>query len=245
MRPLIRWTFGRVKRPGQEVFQMALRRFRAIYPEFDCVVCYNNLMYPDQLRWLQRLNVPLYRQDTEDLEYPLMSVEEPSGWKGAMPGWGWKLCPPRLRPDAHELWVDNDLIIRQRLPEINRWLKSKKFIIAKGHRYNPEYYGNFAHLVKDQKKYCAGLFGLPPNFDFKKEILRLSKKVLQGKPLGYYDEQGLVTAIVTSRPHITAHHVETIKRLPEKPLPMALHFITTNRYHTHEDWKNYKCSILM
>ena len=89
MRPLIRWTFGKAKRPGQEVFQMAIRRFKVLYPEFDCIICYNNLMYDDQLAWLTQRNVELYPQSHQDLNYPLMSTDAPTGWKGAMPGWGW------------------------------------------------------------------------------------------------------------------------------------------------------------
>jgi hypothetical protein len=201
-------------------------------------------MHEDQLSWLKSRNVDLYPQSEKELNYPLTSVESPTGWKGAMPGWGWKLSPPRLRPTGHELWVDNDLIIRERMPAIDSWLKSNKFLISKGYRYKPEYYGNFAHLVP-QESYCAGMFGLPPNFDFEQEIYKICNQVLKGEPLGYFDEQGLVAAIVTSHPHLVVQDIETVKSLPSKPLARALHFITTNRYNTHEDWKNFRQSIVM
>lgn len=255
MKPLIRWTFGMAKAPGEEVLQMASRRFRALYPEFDYVICYNNLRTdakgywkklgrsPDQLTRLKEMGVDLYEQTADDLDYPLMSVSSPEGYKGAMPGWGWKLCPPRLRPGAHELWVDNDLIIRERLPEIDEWLASDKAIIAKGHRRNDSYYGAFSHLVKGN--YSAGFFGLPPHFDFGSEIVRRCQEVLKGEPMGYFDEQGLVSSIIASNEHIIAHNVKIIKRLPTKPFPKAMHFITTNRFHEHDDWRKYKCSILI
>lgn len=255
MKPLIRWTFGMVKAPGEEVLRMAARRFRALYPEFDYVICYNNLRTdaksywkslgknPDQLDRLKELGFDLYEQTTDDLDYPLMPADSPAGWKGSMPGWGWKLCPPRLRPEAHELWVDNDLIIRERLPEIDAWLASDKPIIAKGHREDKRYYGDFAPFVKGN--YSAGFFGLPPRFDFASEIKERCETVLHGKSLGHFDEQGLVASIITSRDHILAHNIKIIKRLPSRPFPKALHFITTNRFHTHEDWENYKCSILI
>lgn len=245
MKPLIRWTFGMVKKPGEEVFQMAHKRFRALYPEFDCVICYNNLRNPEQLDMLRRTGIDLYEQKSSDLDYPLMSVDSPEGWKGSMPGLGWKLCPPRLRPESHELWVDNDLLIRERLPEIDVWLKSRKTIISKGHRYKSAYYGEFAASIPNKKNCCAGLFGLPPNFDFGSQITKRCQQVLNGKPLGYFDEQGLVTAIVTSENHIIVESVEIIKRLPQKPFPKAMHFITTNRFHTHDDWREFKCSIIM
>ena len=232
-----------VKAPGEEVFQMAVKRFRALYPEFDYIICYNNLRSPDQLNRLKKMGVILYEQKSSDLDYPLMPVSAPQGWKGAMPGWGWKLCPPRLRSESHELWVDNDLIIRERLPEIDRWLNSDKGIIAAGHRRDDMYYGSFSANVKGN--YSAGFFGLPPHFDFNSEIIRRCQEILKGEPLGYFDEQGLVSAIITSNEHIVAHNVKIVKRLPTKPFPKAIHFITTNRFNTHDDWREYKCSILI
>ena len=245
MRPLIRWTFGMVEKPGFEVFRMAVKRFRAIYPEFDCVICYNNLRERDHLEVLKNMGVDLYEQSTSDLNYPLMPVEKPLGWKGAMPGWGWKLCPPRLRRESHELWVDNDLLIRERLPEIDQWLDSKMSIISKGHRYDMRYYGEFADLVPKNKSCSAGFFGLPPHFDFESAIAEKCQQVLKGRPLGYFDEQGLVTAIVTNQDHIIAHNVEMIKGPVVKPLPKAMHFIATNRLPEHDDWRDFKCSILI
>ena len=244
MKPLIRWTFGMVEKPGLEVFQMSVKRFRAIYPEFDCVICYNNLR-ENHLEILKNMGVDLYEQKPSDLDYPLTSVESPLGWKGAMPGWGLKLCPPRLRPESHELWVDNDILIRERLPEIDQWLNSEVPIIAKGYRYNAGYYGVFADCIDENKNCSAGFFGLPPNFDFESAILERCYRVLRGEPLGHFDEQGLVTSIVTNRDHIVADNVKIIKEPVSKPLPKALHFIATNRQPTHDIWRDFKCSILV
>lgn len=244
MKPLIRWTFGMVKTPGEEVFHMAAKRFKSLYPEFDYAICCNNTDQ-DQLDRLKKLNIDIHKQKISDLDYPLMPVDSPKGWKGAMPGWGWKLCPARLRPDGHELWVDNDILIRERLPEIDEWLNSNKLIIAQGHRYDERYYGEFSHLVKGKRNFSAGLFGLPPNFDFQSRVISRCKEVLRGEPLGHFDEQGLVASIVSNNEHIVCKSVKIIKATPTKPFPKAMHFITTNRYHTHDDWGRYKCSILM
>lgn len=257
MKPLIRWTFGMVKAPGEEVLQIASKRFRALYPEFDYVICYNNLRTdakgywkgisrsPNQLTRLSEMGVDLYEQKSNDLDYPLIPTESPSGWKGAMPGWGWKLCPPRLRPEAHELWVDNDILIRERLPEIDEWLASDKPMIAEDHRSNDRYYGAFAPLVPRGSICSAGFFGLPPHFDFGSKIVEKCQQVLKGEPLGYYDEQGLVTSIIANEDHIVSRSVKIIKGPAVRPYPKAMHFITTNRFHTHDDWGSFKCSILI
>lgn len=257
MKPLIRWTFGMVKAPGEEVLQIASKRFKVLYPEFDYVICYNNLRTdarnywkgisrsPDQLTRLKKMGVDLYEQKSDDLDYPLMPVEFPSGWKGSMPGWGWKLCPPRLRPEAHELWVDNDILIRERLPEIDEWLASDKPMIAEGHHSNDKYYGDFASLVPKGSMYSAGFFGLPPHFDFGSKIAERCQQVLKGEPLGYYDEQGLVASIITSEDHIISRSVKIIKRAATRPYPKAMHFIAANRFHTNNDWDDFRCSILI
>jgi len=231
-----------VKEPGEEVLRQAVRRFRVLYPEFDYIICYNNLR-DGQLRKLRRLGIDLYLQHSSELNYPLTPVTEPDGWKGAKAGWGLKLCPPRLRLEAHELWVDNDLIIRKRLPSIDAWLQREHaFLIAKGHR---RMYGDFDNEVPERPICSAGLFGLPPRFNFQAEIVRRCRKKLDGKPLGYYDEQGLVASIVMNNEYVMAKEVQIVKGVPRKPLPLALHFIGTNRYHTHDDWQEYKCDTMM
>jgi hypothetical protein len=231
-----------VKKPGEEIFRMAVKRFQALYPEFDCVVCYNNCQ-PEQERMLRSMGIDSYVQRETDLRYPIMQAHDPEGWLGAAPGWGWKLCPPRLRPRGHELFVDNDLLIRERLPEIDKWLASDKFLIAQSHRDDPKYYGDFP--VPAGTKCCAGLFGLPPNFNFSEEIIRRCKRTLSGKPLGHWGEQGLVTSTVLSNPHIIVKSVVNVKVPPEKPLPLALHFIAANRLDRHDCWEKFRDDALL
>lgn len=244
MRPLARWTFGKVKDPGpgEETLLACVKRFKVVYPEFDCIICYNNVSNR-QLAILKKLNVDLHKQTETELEYPLESVNLPEGWKGAMPGWGFKLCPPRLRLESHELWIDNDVVIRERLRAIDRWLKSDGTLIASGHNNNRKIYGKFDHLVPSNVVCCAGLFGLPPGFDFESRIVQKCHSVLGGKPLGYYDEQGLVSAIVIEHnPHIVipANQFLNVKEYVKKPFPSALHFIGANRFHSHREWQDYR-----
>src|SRR5688572_12825908 len=103
MKPLARWTVGKVTNTGMEILRESVRVFGRIYPEFDRVVCYNNVERPAGFDGL-------YEQMATDLPYPLLGPDADPG-EGGSPASGWKLCPPRLRPEAHELWLDNDIVV--------------------------------------------------------------------------------------------------------------------------------------
>jgi len=239
MKALARWTCGLVTQPGLEILVASLRRFRVIYPEFDSIICCNNLK-EQQLDFIQKnLHADLYFQDPTELGYPLTPVTAPLGWKSAFPHWGIKLCPPRLRIESHELWLDNDIMVRARVPSIDRWLQSDKCIIATGHG---KQYEEFDSLIPPDKICSAGFFGLPPGYDFGKELVETCNRMLKGLPLGYYNEQGLVVYTVTNKPHIMApmEDVFIVKHMPDKPLPPAMHFIGSNRQDRHEHWSQYR-----
>ena len=241
MKPLARWTIGGTSSIGFETLALSVRMFRRLYPEFDCVICHNHLG-AEEVRAVERLGQPVYAQRPEDAVYPLVPLESPSGKDHSMPGWGWKLVPPRLRMDRHELWIDNDIIIRERLPTIDEWLRSNLAVISTGHK---RAYGIFEPWIDPSVKYCAGLFGLPPGFDFGDSILRCCDR-LGGGPLGYYDEQGVtVTSVIgCGCIPIPFDEVSIIKTL-RRPYPKGMHFIGVNRTECHKAWSDYKCCILM
>jgi hypothetical protein len=146
----------------------------------------------------------------------------------------WKLCPTRLRPDSHELWIDNDVIIRDRIPEIDDWLSKNVPIISTTH--SQEMYGRFR---PDVSNCCAGFFGLPPNFDFQTKLL----EGCDGTPLDGFDEQGLVVSIVTKEKDWIPIHTWNLnqtgwfaKFTMECP---GYHFIRLNT-GTNSAWESYK-----
>lgn len=240
-RPLARWTIGAVIDQGFETLRQSIRRFRLLYKEFDLVVCRNNLE-SHQKRWLDRLGVELHTQKESDLGYPIASAKDPPGWKSSMPGWGWKLVPPRLRISSHELWIDNDIVFRERLPSIDEWLDTGRSIISTGLQ---RAYGVFDDQIKDETPYCAGFFGLPPGLDFGERIRYYCLR-LEGKPLGYYDEQGVtVSVVLENNPVIVPFSELSIIKKLTKPYTKAMHFIGVNRTTNHEAWNQYKCSLLM
>jgi hypothetical protein len=240
IKPLSRWTFGYCGSVGQEILRHSIKRFSIIYPEFDKVVCYNNLK-PGQLEFLESLEVPLHEQTEADLGYPLVPANFPPGWKHSMAGWGWKLCPPRLRPESHELWIDNDMVIRHRLPSIDLWLQLSTTLICEGLK---RAYGDFDHLIAEGTPYCAGMFGLPPLYDFKSQI-KIHCNNLNGKPLGYYNEQGVVVlSMLPDTIVVPLTELLIVKQLI-RPYPSGLHFIGANRTNWHIWWERYKCCTLI
>lgn len=249
MRPLIRWTLGSVKKMGAEVFLHSMELTRRTYPECDFVVCCNNNADTSLIK-----DVDIYEQKIGEVGYPL---EEPNKNKPInMPGVdgnatettasGWKLSPPRLRINAHELWIDNDIVIRKRIPELDRWLTSSgnSGIISEG---NGRFYGLFDKYIPPQFRLCAGFFGLSPQVDFQSMILERCK-LLNGKPLGGYDEQGLVCDIVVDLPQFIVVPSQSLCiaefDLPDK-LPPAIHFVGSNRKNNnHKGWNKYKSKFI-
>ena len=61
MKPLARWTIGKVSKTGHEILKESIISFKKIYPEFDYTVCYNEIELED-LETLE--NVSYFQQNT-------------------------------------------------------------------------------------------------------------------------------------------------------------------------------------
>lgn len=237
-KPLLRYTMGKVSSLGWTILFESIRNIKKVYPEFDIVICHNKLSF-EEISMLTDLGVDLIAQDQLEQTFAFVDDDE-----GKIRNFCWKLMPPRLRLESHELWVDNDIIIRERIEGIDRWLQGSTSIISRGFCHD---YGRFAKSMQFKDSCCAGFFGLPPNFDFQSEINRLC----DGKPLKGFDEQGLVSVIVTSiegfimLPHRDLVLLsETWKPRPDFWIPKGLHFARSNRFTNHVSWKLYKTAIM-
>ncbi len=231
-KPLARWTIGPVSSLGFDILKTSVKMFADKYPEFDRVVCFNHI---DRGK-LYALDAELIDQHSES---QIFALRDPDSNGEEASGCGWKLVPPRLRPDAHELWIDNDIVIMERIATIDQWLGLNTGIISSGIGRN-RMYGRFDKAVPDHLHLCAGLFGLPPQFDFERAIFWAKDEL----PLGGYDEQGLTTSIVTSIdgllivPPVDLLIVEDVAELPSI-LPKGLHFVGANRKPWHRAWSHF------
>ena len=236
MRPLMRWTMGgNVSEAGWECLSESIRITPKVYPEFDYVVCYNN-MTPDKLKRLQSFGVDLYEQTEDQIG---VSFEFDQSTTESVGNHAWKLCPLRLRPDAHEIWVDNDIILWERIPEIEQFLADGLPIVSQ--TWSRELYGSFDSDIPKGCSICAGFFGLPPNYPFQQII----DSLLVGKgPLKNYDEQGMIASMIVNNKDgwigIHPFHLNQLgwwERV--KKLPMGGHFIRLNT-GTNLSWETYK-----
>jgi hypothetical protein len=234
MNPLIRWTMGNVSEAGWECLSESTRLLPQIYPEFDYVICYNSMEQKslsktkDGLKRLKSFGIDLYEQKEEDLKIPHKFNKAKK-----VNNHCWKLCPTRLRPDGHELWIDNDIVIMDRIPEVDDWLTKDVPIISTS--YGQEQYGRFRPM---NNNCCAGFFGLPPNFDFQTKLLESCNGPLDG-----FDEQGLVVSIVTREEGWIPIHTWNLNQTGwfarftmECP---GYHFIRLNT-GTNSAWEHYK-----
>jgi hypothetical protein len=181
---LVRWTVGPVHDCGFDVLRESVRNMRRLYPEFDYVVCYNNLS-TKQLEKVKRLDVEILDQSKViegDVPKPRVgySVE-------------WKLHPPRIRPESYELFLDNDILLHKREERIVSIGKTNNVLLYQGLH---GLHGSYSEMVPKGIRINSGIFGVPPNFRFCEKIKSRAKPFKD-----YFDEQGLVASILIEQPH--------------------------------------------
>ncbi len=155
----------------------------------------------------------------------------------------WKVCPPRMRPDAHEVIVDNDLIILKKPPQIDAFLKSldRTLILEEPVRY----YGRYAHRIALEDHINSGLMGLPPGFDFGRQIRRVWEVEGSHRRITQEDEQGLLMAVMSGQPNIRLSKHDVREMLAADPPiirgdEFGIHFPQSNRIPVHRGWIRYK-----
>ena len=242
---------GNVSKAGWECLSESTRLLPKIYPEFDFIICYNSFhqetlkktqpkdknpykeikLIENRLNRLLSFGIDLYEQKEEKIDVPHTFLRPEMVGNHI-----WKLCPTRFRTESHELWVDNDVIITDRIPEIDEWLNKNVPVISTS--YGREHYGRFDPKIGGDIACCAGLFGLPPHFGFKEKLLQKCN----GVPLEGFDEQGLIVSIITSEKEwipISSHNFNQVGWFATLNQHLGYHFIRLNT-GTNSAWEHYK-----
>lgn len=180
MKPLFRITVGPVKELGLKLLRKNIRLLKRIYPEVDIAVCFNQID-PNLL------NVDVEKIDQIDFIDSLPYFPKAETWK---------LYPPRLRLSSHEIILDNDILLFKRVPEIDEFLNSDRPLLLNG---RVKVYGKYQSLIKSSHAINSGIFGIPPNFDFKKEIEEFCKNDKIKKWTDWCDDQGVVGGVLLDR----------------------------------------------
>jgi len=228
MKPLVRWTIGKVSKIGHEILKESIESFKKIYPEFDYIVCYNEIDSSD-LEKLENVSYFLQTHDCCNIQIKPFSIN------------AWKLFPPRLRINSHEIFLDNDLVIHKRIPQIDNFLQNNKplcYGCIDENRRPP--YGKFSNFFpKNNFILNSGIFGLPPNYDFENEITINIKKV-NLKKWENFDEQGLVAKCLLNKNPIFVNEYDISNCwLDYKYGKYGYHFCGHNT-KKHIPWKKYK-----
>lgn len=221
MKPIVRWTLGPTRCPEAiECLQNSIKYFQHFYKDkFDYFVMNNshhkfncNAVVIDQKKY------------KNDLKFPAV-------------GPAWKLFPARLRQESHEIFIDNDLILHEKHPVIDLFLRSNNMIFCtEGYAKR---FGVFQNLITKNIKLNSGFFGLPPHFDFKARIEEVVsmfdlppffdfKYELEHrhKKLGHtkmffdgfsrYDEQGCVSLILSNHSNFKLVSIKDISVCVDK-----------------------------
>lgn len=198
---------------GLNLLYYSVNKAKTLFPNFRLVVMFNGSEnYYNKLR--NALSIEVIKQNPE--------------WAPILPTKGmWKICPPRLDINCHELIVDNDIVFLKRLKEIDQFLLSDRPLVAED---KIRYYGKLDHIHWD-KNLNSGLIGLPPKFDFSKEIINLYKS-LNNPVLDYPEEQALLTRVLLNYDPIIVTQ-NSLKELNSQDnyefgYP-AYHFVESNR----------------
>lgn len=232
--PLIRITIGPTRPQGFEVLKLGVEMLRKLYPECEVVICYNQLSTEQisEIRNLTLINQELYTEK--------YIVTPKQGYQVC-----WKLYPPRLRPESHELFIDNDIVITHRLLEIDRFLQDDATLLYEGLH---GLHGQFANELPSGIRINSGIFGLPPFYDFESEATYMFQKIGEGKWTDHFDEQGLVGSCLLKYPR---YYIVPQTKIPivepwmdlepaiRNPLCVGIHFVGINRYE-HPGWHEFR-----
>jgi hypothetical protein len=215
-KPLVRWTVGPANsRFDDAILRRSILNFRKIYGDaFDCVLCVNGRDGGD----LESLGSRIVRQTA------IAGMPRPQGV-------AWKLYPPRLRPEAHELFIDHDVVFVDRLPKVDQFLSMDDAFIYSRSFSVEGCYGSFRDAVPDGFRLNSGFFGVPPGFVFDFSSVDEWRD--------YFDEQGFVASCLCSQKHLIEVGLEEIHICigDERPRsPGAYHFVHGDR---DERWARF------
>ena len=240
MKPLMRWSIGPVKPIGFRVLSLSVKLAKKIFPEFDFVICYNQIS-SEEIFKLEKLEIELINSELYVDEF----FFKPSNGYHVH----WKLFPPRIRMNSFEIFLDNDVVLTKRPPEIDKFLKEDSTLLSQG--LNANLHGQFGSASPNGVRINSGIFGLPPHFDLNERALKIAKNHNITKWKNKFDEQGLIAATLLEYPF---YHIIPITTVPILEPNFSLsgfttstccgyHFVQVN-YKTHPTCKEFLRNLL-
>jgi hypothetical protein len=228
MKPLIRWTVGPVKPLGLKILKLSILNIKKLYgDQFDLILCFNQI----QPSLLKHLDIELYDQSKYKHKLP-EPIDEL-----------WKIYPPRLRINCHEIVMDNDLIVFEKLIELDQFINNDATLLLAGKK---RYYGQYDNIVPSNFYINSGFYGMPPNFDFEKKIKKIHKgNWIQNRKKELFDDQGIIAGSLLSYPQkiiISNDVIFNYNTFLKDNMPShikGIHFINANTIGKHIGWNEF------
>jgi hypothetical protein len=136
------------------------------------------------------------------------------------------------------MFIDNDLIVYEKIPTVDAFVKSQNLLfITEAIKRS---YGIFDSLINYPHNLNTGFFGIYPEFDFQKEI----NSVIEEKSIvwkNHLDEQGLISYIFSKKnlEVITLDQIYVChKDFPYKKGKYGQHFVQMNQSFL-KHWKTF------
>lgn len=256
-KPLFRWTVGCCLQQGLDILAESISKTTKTLglDNFDWLICYNGLN-KDKLSFIRKAigdrPIQLFAQNWTDcpVDDNCRSPLRQDGtyeWNGNHCGGTlWKVCPPRMRMEAHEIIMDNDIVLLKKFPQIDEFLAAsdKALILEEPIRF----YGRYDNLFpKAEAVYLnSGFMGLPPNFDYGEAIKKAWQENGSFTNISQSDEQGLLTYALNQLPSVRIKKNQMLEFLAKDynlkitGHEEGIHFTQGNRIPGHLGWQQYR-----
>lgn len=229
----MRWTIGPVSSLGFECFRYSLASFTKHF-EAEIVVCYNCPF--EKIAWIA--------QEYPSARFIDQSIYLDSPIRPA--GVAWKLYPPRLDINRHELSIDNDIVVNLPIPQIAAFFQGSHTLLMEDWSRT---YGRFEKHVPRGQCINSGLYGMPPGFDLSRYCDFYLRDQWEMNAVGEYresktfDEQGLIALSLLDHPKFAIIPNTTITNCERNYTEAAgHHFIGVNRKEQHRPFTLYRAS---
>lgn len=231
-RPLARWTIGSTNKYGYECLLESIKAFTSFY-DVDVIICHN--CEADNLH---------NNQATISGQFPLFDQRIWASQQSVPPkGVAWKLYPSRLDINRHEVQIDNDIILTDRVEEIDQFFSSDCTLLLEE---SSRTYGQFEKYVPPNYCINSGIFGLPPGFDLQKYVdfyVHSWEKNALGEhdKNETFDEQGLVAfALLSYRKYVIIPQSSITNCEHELKQGKGCHFVGLNRRNHHRPYQLFR-----
>lgn len=233
MKYIIKWHIGNCSDAGLNCLKKSISSFRKFYPEAEFHILYNQIKKKELFN-LNKFDVQYHDQINYLSSFPIKPL---AGYQVH-----WKLYPPRINKDVHEISVDNDIVIFKRIKEIDLFLDSTKHTLL--YQGLNGAHGYFSEYIPRGIRINSGIFGMPPHFDF---IDKMKDIKMLDNWENKFDEQGLIAYVLLKDKKYFIIPLTSIPILESNfdivamtnDLCCGYHFVGVNYIDNHICWKNY------